>query len=137
MNLFVALYLVILFFVLSPGLFFRLIKSSSFRLVVFLHALLFGVIVFLTFDIVENRILMATQSPKEGLTIQGSVDPNFDIMKYNPTMGVSGNIKLDNTNIPITVKMLPNPLGMDKPPSVELSMDDKALKQIRDSLQKS
>jgi hypothetical protein len=54
MNWFIALYLAILFFVLSPGVLLRLPKNGSKFTVAGVHALVFGVVAFFTCKFVWN-----------------------------------------------------------------------------------
>jgi hypothetical protein len=54
MNWFIALYLAILFFVLSPGVLLRLPKNGSKFTVAGVHALVFGVVALFTCKFVWN-----------------------------------------------------------------------------------
>jgi hypothetical protein len=54
MNLFMAIYCAILFFLLSPGILFRLPISGSKFVVTGAHAVLFGLVTFLTCKFVWN-----------------------------------------------------------------------------------
>ena len=69
MNMFMAIYCAILFFVLSPGVLLRIPKNGSKFVVAGVHAIVFGVVAFFTCKIVSNLFRdMVTPSPKkEGL----------------------------------------------------------------------
>ena len=69
MNMFMAIYCAILFFVLSPGVLFRLPKNGSKFVIAGVHAVLFGVVSFFTCNFVSNFVqsLVTPPAKKEGL----------------------------------------------------------------------
>ena len=69
MNMFMAIYCAILFFVLSPGVLFRLPKNGSKFVVAGVHAVIFGVVSFFTCKLVWNfsQTLLSPSAKKEGL----------------------------------------------------------------------
>ena len=69
MNLVMAIYFAILFFVLSPGVLLRLPKNGSKLVVAGVHAIVFGVVIFFTGKFVWNlsQNLIARPTKKEGL----------------------------------------------------------------------
>ena len=69
MNMFMAIYCAILFFVLSPGVLFRLPKNGSKYVVAGVHAVIFGVVTFFTCKFVWNfsQTISAPPAKKEGL----------------------------------------------------------------------
>ena len=69
MNMFMAIYCAILFFVLSPGVLFRLPKNGSKFVVAGVHAVIFGIVSFFTCKFVWNfsQTLAAPPAKKEGL----------------------------------------------------------------------
>lgn len=69
MNMFMAIYCAILFFVLSPGVLFRLPKNGSKFVVAGVHAVIFGVVSFFTCKLVWNfsQTLLSPSVKKEGL----------------------------------------------------------------------
>ena len=52
MNIIVALYAALLFFILSPGIFLRIPKNGSNRTVTAVHALVFAILLYFTQSIV-------------------------------------------------------------------------------------
>lgn len=68
MNLIVALYAGVLFFLLSPNVLLRIPKKGSTKMVAFVHAIVFGLILFLTGKLVMTLVSKITDSSKrEGL----------------------------------------------------------------------
>ena len=69
MNMFMAIYCAILFFVLSPGILFKLPKNGSKFVVAGVHAVIFGVVSFFTCNFVWNfaQKVVAPPAKKEGL----------------------------------------------------------------------
>lgn len=68
MNMFMAIYCAILFFVLSPGILFKLPKNGSKFVVAGVHAVIFGVVSFFTCKFVWNLShKVALPAKKEGL----------------------------------------------------------------------
>ena len=69
MNIFMTIYCAILFFVLSPGVLFRLPKNGSKYVVAGVHAVIFGVVSFFTCKFVWNfsQTISAPPAKKEGL----------------------------------------------------------------------
>ena len=69
MNIFMAIYCAILFFVLSPGILVRIPKNGSKYVVAGVHAVIFGVVTFFTCKFVWNvsQTISAPPSNKEGL----------------------------------------------------------------------
>ena len=69
MDMFMAIYCAILFFVLSPGVLFRLPKNGSKFVVAGVHAVIFGVVSFFTCKFIWNlsQTLVAQPAKKEGL----------------------------------------------------------------------
>ena len=69
MDMFMAIYCAILFFVLSPGVLFRLPKNGSKFVVAGVHAVIFGVVSFFTCKLVWNfsQTLLSPSAKKEGL----------------------------------------------------------------------
>ena len=123
MNFIVALYFAILFFILTPGLFFSILKKGSFRLIAFLHSLLFAIIIYFTYDFIESSI----NKKKEGFVISGSLNgmPNINT-------GAKGTININGTSVPISLTKDPN-----NSQGFVLNIDDAALIIIQTSLQNS
>ena len=68
MNMFMAIYFAILFFILSPGLLLRIPKNGSKFVVAGVHAVVFGVVAFFTGKFVWNLSQkVASPVKKEGL----------------------------------------------------------------------
>jgi hypothetical protein len=69
MDMFMAIYCAILFFVLSPGILVRIPKNGSKFVVAGVHAVIFGVLVFFTCKYVWNltHTVLAPPAKKEGL----------------------------------------------------------------------
>ena len=68
MDMFMAIYCAILFFILSPGVLLRIPKNGSKFVVAGVHAVVFGVVVFFTCKIVSNFLQkVASPAKKEGL----------------------------------------------------------------------
>jgi hypothetical protein len=68
MNMFMAIYFAILFFILSPGVLLRIPKNGSKFVVAGVHAVVFGVVAFFTGKFVWNLSQkVASPVKKEGL----------------------------------------------------------------------
>ena len=69
MNMFMAIYCAILFFVLSPGILVRIPKNGSKYVVAGVHAVIFGVVVFFTCNFVSEffQNMVSPPTKKEGL----------------------------------------------------------------------
>jgi hypothetical protein len=69
MNLIVALYAGVLFFLLSPNVLLRIPKKGSTKMVAFVHAIVFALVLFLTGKLILALVSKMTDfSKKEGLT---------------------------------------------------------------------
>ena len=75
MDMFMAIYCAILFFVLSPGVLLRIPKNGSKFVVAGVHAVIFGVVAYFTCNFVSNLFRdVVTPSPKkEGLLPQPKI----------------------------------------------------------------
>ena len=71
MNIIVALYSAILFFILSPNIVVRFPSNGSKRTVAMVHAALFGIVLFFTQNIVHNLF----RGVFEGLKREQSISP--------------------------------------------------------------
>lgn len=68
MDMFMAIYCAILFFILSPGVLLRIPKNGSKFVVAGVHAVVFGIVAFFTCKIVSNFLQkVAAPAKKEGL----------------------------------------------------------------------
>ena len=69
MDMFMAIYCAILFFILSPGVLLRIPKNGSKFVVAGVHAVLFGVVAFFTCKFVSNFLknIVSPSHKKEGL----------------------------------------------------------------------
>jgi len=68
MNLFVAIYSAVLFFILSPSVFLRIPSGGSKMTVTFVHSVIFGIILYLTAGYIWR---FSKSSVKEGKCMQG------------------------------------------------------------------
>ena len=121
MNFIAALYIAIIFYIVTPGLFFSILKKGSFRVVVFLHSLLFAIIIYFTYDFIVSSI----NKQKEGFSVSMSLNgmPNVNT-------GAKANINMNGTNFPISlIKDPSNAQG------VILNIDDKASSAFNTYLQ--
>lgn len=69
MDMLMAVYCAILFFVLSPGILLRIPINGSKYVVAGVHAVIFGVLVFFTCNFVSNFLhnIVSPRAKKEGL----------------------------------------------------------------------
>ena len=69
MDMFMAIYCAILFFILSPGVLLRIPKNGSKFVVAGVHAIVFGVVAFFTCNFVSNFLknIVSPPAKKEGL----------------------------------------------------------------------
>jgi hypothetical protein len=67
MNLIVAIYAGLLFFLLSPNVLLRIPKKGSTKMVAFVHAIVFGITLFLTYKLIMWAMNKMSYSGKEGL----------------------------------------------------------------------
>ena len=121
MNFIAALYIAIIFYIVTPGLFFSILKKGSFRVVVFLHSLLFAIIIYFTYDFIVSSI----NKQKEGFSVSMSLNgmPNLNT-------GANANININGNNFPISlIKDPSNAQG------VILNIDDKASSSFTTYLQ--
>jgi hypothetical protein len=67
MNLIVAIYAGLLFFLLSPNVLLRIPKKGSTKMVAFVHAIVFGITLFLSYKLIMWAMNQMSVSGKEGL----------------------------------------------------------------------
>ena len=120
MNFIIALYFSILFFMLTPGIFFTVYKKGSFRLIAFIHSLLFAIIMFFTFDFVNSYF----NKKKEGFTIKGSVSGTPSLQS-----GVTGSISINDKTIPVSILRDPS-----NPQGIIFNIDDAGIFAVQKSI---
>ena len=120
MNFIVALYFSILFFMLTPGIFFTVYKKGSFRLIAFIHSLLFAIIMFFTFDFINSYF----NKKKEGFSIKGSVSGTPSLQS-----GITGSISINDKTIPVSFLRDPS-----NPQGIIFNVDDSALVAFQKSI---
>ena len=121
MNFIATLYIAIIFYIVTPGLFFSILKKGPFRVVVFLHSMLFAIIIYFTYDFFVSSIT----KQKEGFSVNISLNgmPNVNT-------GANANININGNNFPISlIKDPSNAQG------VILNIDDKASSSFTTYLQ--
>lgn len=88
MNLIVAIYAGLLFFLLSPNVLLRIPKKGSTKMVAFVHAIVFAILLFLTSKLIMWAMNKMSVSGKEGLDNQSPESQPSQPPKTNPMEGL-------------------------------------------------